>query len=1287
MPPSPGFVASERLGISALGNVGAAPIQRGMHLRWGFDPELGYPAGGFSLFRRDARPRYPARCLTVPPPLLLTVLQRGWAPLDGGVIRVRPTASPGAPPPPAGISTTPRWRRFDVDLDAPALLQRVGLQGLEGVALVFAMLGGRVVAAEVVTAGGGAGSSPTAHFGYPLIDAVIVHVASGGPAEVCIADPASAAEGDWSPDLLGGRGLPLTLVDALARLDGSGSTIAAADFDELRASLDLLVDDELPGRMFDREVFRDPDGVSPFLERPLDLSLLFALDPDMARVAGLYFVDTGLTAGSAYDYLLVGRWTGWQLPEPARVHTLASVPEGTLVPRRFGLSGASLTLPTSARVSSQPRVDGEPARKALLVRNRSTFWLSDAPATVRFAEPQHWVVVELGPRQEPIEITAHRFGFPVDEATVPAGAGATTTILRSGVGLITELEIRGRDYILYGLRALPASAPDPDLGALDEHVALGTLLLGVPFADAPPLSPPTGLRLRGLPMPTSEQPALGLDEAGQPIHDDPQGLGLRWDPAVALGALAWPADLGRRPPTEAVGYELRYQHLGNDDTAGPVDPAAWREAADEPVAVAPPAAPDQEPEAAQVAPGEDLALRFPATAPPLAGAFPADADLWLVPWVPEGWYAAEVRAVDAFGRRSAWSPGGPTLADALTPPPPPPAVEAKLLQQDDPELDAADQALVAQHGDGCIRVSWQWPAPARRQAPRAASFRVYIRRRPFDRVRVDVVSIAPGPAATELTCVVDTEVPLVAGGLVGSNLVDADRTAFRILANDAGAQATLTLRRHVVDAELEPRLGRGAIAVAAESGMHEDPSDRLAWEDRVAVVTVTAATSYEVVVPPAGIVPTRDDPLLHVAVGVATADASPRTTDGREGGVSAPVPIVARLFAPLPEEPRPPRDRLFTTRPDFFGRCHYELRWPNVLTADRPSTGWRVFRSTDRAVFGLYNPDPLVSRIDASGLSPATRTELDAAFPTALAQAVSDDAIRELASQPGAERAFTSATDERLRTAADDVAFVDGVDGKNPVRYLWRMRTEDDAGNLSPFGAATDPVYVPNTYPPGEVKVAQCRGGERQVELSWVPNHEADLAGYLVFSTDGGLDDDAVEGLRLLRRATGPEQGTVEAYDRRGSLVAPVLDLDRAAADALVVAGLVVVTRTGLAGGRPFLYRVAAYDTAGNPSVVSRTFTARTTGVERPAAPLWQPAVLQPDGLHLAWTASSADLNCLVQRSLDGGEHWTNVGGWLGRGTFATVDRAPVPSGGARYRLRVMQPNGQLNRDFAVLET
>jgi hypothetical protein len=707
-------------------------------------------------------------------------------------------------------------------------------------------------------------------------------------------------------------------------------------------------------------------------------------------------------------------------------------------------------------------------------------------------------------------------------------------------------------------------------------------------------------------------------------------------------------------------------------------------------------------EAAPLIPGEDLERRFPAVSPPLAAGFPPDEDLWLVPWLPEGWYAASVRAVDAFGRRSTWLDSAPVLADAPVAPPPPTNVVAHLLQTSDPDLTADERALVAAHGEGCIAVSWDWPDHLRRQAPRAATFRVYAKRRPFNRLWVRVLSAATGPGPSELTCVIESDDAPPAGALAGCSLIDHATVAYRITANTAGSPCALTLRCHI-DTSLLPVTGDGVLSILPETPLFEQPTTTAAWEGRLAQVELTAEEHYEAVIAPIDIVPTRGQPVKHARIGVATADASSRFTDafvqpagppwdpalsglpGREGGVTPPASIVAVLRELLAPVPAPVRDRLFTSPPDFYGRAYYELRWPHVTASQRSHTGWKVFRATDRAVFSLYHPDPLQSRIDVSGLSQAARDEVDAAFAENRADHISDEVIERLAGVPGADRAFIAATEQVLLNSADQMAFSDAVDGKNQVRYLYRLRAEDLAGNLSPLGPAMQAVHVPNTYPPRPVEVNECRGGEHQVVLEWLPNYEADFAGYLVFSTEDGLELDALEDLRLLRRPTGPETGEVEAYDRTGNLVAPSAVVSRAAADALLGDGRITLTREGLPGGRLFHYRLAAFDTAGNASSLSRVYAARSIGIDRPPPPVWDVPVLQANGLHLSWQAPTTDLNCLLQRSLDS-QTWDNVGGWLGRGNYQTVDSGYQPGLLSHYRLRVMQQNGQINRDFDVLD-
>ena len=72
----PDFNLSASLGLHAIGNISAAPIEEGVHLRWGFEPELGFPAHGFQLYRRPALQKYKDICIRISPVLQSTLLQQ-----------------------------------------------------------------------------------------------------------------------------------------------------------------------------------------------------------------------------------------------------------------------------------------------------------------------------------------------------------------------------------------------------------------------------------------------------------------------------------------------------------------------------------------------------------------------------------------------------------------------------------------------------------------------------------------------------------------------------------------------------------------------------------------------------------------------------------------------------------------------------------------------------------------------------------------------------------------------------------------------------------------------------------------------------------------------------------------------------------------------------------------------------------------------------------------------------------------------------------------------------------
>ncbi len=77
-----------------------------------------------------------------------------------------------------------------------------------------------------------------------------------------------------------------------------------------------------------------------------------------------------------------------------------------------------------------------------------------------------------------------------------------------------------------------------------------------------------------------------------------------------------------------------------------------------------------------------------------------------------------------------------------------------------------------------------------------------------------------------------------------------------------------------------------------------------------------------------------------------------------------------------------------------------------------------------------------------------------------------------------------------------------------------------------------------------------------------------------------------------------------------------------------------------------------------------------------------------PDGetnaVTLTWVSEDVDLRCLVQLHTEG-LGWEAISGWLERGVFVFEHRDRELDTTYRYRLRVMDTKGRINRDHNEL--
>ena len=334
-----------RLTLRVLGIETDPEIQDGIHLRWAFAPELGFPPAGFQLWVRPARDGKPqgasvgaaaAAVTGAPPPGIVTggvtVHAADGLPLD---IELRCDRRGLA------LSGRPLVVRFRPDfVKPPGLVREVVLTGItqRGPVVARALHAGRVAAcadfAEIATPGSCVqyeltlradaidavevtGSSALlmtvtyvplepdeAEQGWERIGDRICLPVGSSPAYPCPdpgVDPLEVAT-KRLPD-------PAQLPPDAPRYDDLVDRLLGRTFDELRAMLEQMLDRASVQPPYLQEERLEPDDKetpSTFTLQPLHQVLLGCTDPYFARVVGLYWVDT--TGSGTRDYKVEAEW-------------------------------------------------------------------------------------------------------------------------------------------------------------------------------------------------------------------------------------------------------------------------------------------------------------------------------------------------------------------------------------------------------------------------------------------------------------------------------------------------------------------------------------------------------------------------------------------------------------------------------------------------------------------------------------------------------------------------------------------------------------------------------------------------------------------------------------------------------------------------------------------------------------------------------------------------------------------------------------------------------------------
>jgi hypothetical protein len=320
----------------------------------------------------------------------------------------------------------------------------------------------------------------------------------------------------------------------------------------------------------------------------------------------------------------------------------------------------------------------------------------------------------------------------------------------------------------------------------------GYIVFNKKAEQSPPLHPPEEVRVYAL-------PGLTMMMMDGKLRDAQNNAGILWNRSIAKAGVFL--------PNQAIMYHIwRSNFLGNEDT--PADPHSYDYliTKEMPLLITdPPKDFNKEPERAS-------------NWPP----FPL---YYIDKGLQDGWYSYQVSGIDIFGRHSPNSKSGqwyqwtpvpdprpwyyknrpsdielhPFAVRVLDkiPPPPPTGVEAYALDPNDPTV-LMDQAYNnwrnSNHDIVGLRVRWQWTQAHILQAPDIREFRIYYQPGRMNSFNGTITNIS---AANTRECVIDTDI---------SNIHPADAyrgawlqiggTAYKIVSSRGGNPLRLRVRRN-----------------------------------------------------------------------------------------------------------------------------------------------------------------------------------------------------------------------------------------------------------------------------------------------------------------------------------------------------------------------------------------------------------------------------------------------------------------------------------------------------------
>ncbi|MEM7038424.1 MAG: hypothetical protein AAF570_15675, partial [Bacteroidota bacterium] len=446
----------------------------------------------------------------------------------------------------------------------------------------------------------------------------------------------------------------------------------------------------------------DNTNAAPISFRPMDMVMMSALDPGIAQMLGLYFVDEKASPGTRYDYKLVGAWTRNAKGSPVNAENLRANDLQFLDFKDFqvGREGNSHVLRGYGFRWGSPnalkRIRGSRSSVCIGIDGRARLFL-----------PRAMSIVHLDfQTSTPVGIRVHKGDGSTEEII-----GLRETLIDFERGIV-GVELFGRGKLCrFGYQEL-----DYSWKVLNQTVAV-----------RPRIDSPTGLNAHLLPG----RPAKHPDNPNVNIMV-PGAVGLKWNleavPIVSdendgrhtMNAIAngqhimyevERQDLGREIPDVINGKGFKSLNGDVPTLVTRMDPGAE------------PQLPPEWPSRTQA----EIATGIPALFFIDQGGKDKNGRL-TTPLDANHHYAYRLIGIDIFGRKSLPGRTETVLVEDNTPPPPPILLQAKWLDPADTLLKDSERRRIEVNGGAGLFLIWEWTPEMHRIAPDADSVHIEFRR-------------------------------------------------------------------------------------------------------------------------------------------------------------------------------------------------------------------------------------------------------------------------------------------------------------------------------------------------------------------------------------------------------------------------------------------------------------------------------------------------------------------------------------------------------------------------------